>query len=170
MSLMARYISFSLIHPDGNILNLKNTRYEKYLYLTIPELQSKCISLTSDSQSMCSSYLEDNGTMEYHPSLSFLYDVHLEEIISICEIIRYKMLCRDRFFSNSSISCNSRNYTEKLIVETTSNPYLSYFELLDLFPDEEIELIIENLIENKKLKYTKIHTGKNKGKSVISIK
>ena len=161
------------VHPNVSIFDYRDTEYEDYMYFTIAELQEMCDSLTANSSEICSSYLEQDRNAYYHPDLSFSYSRHLKEIIAICDIIDYKMLCCERFISHSSIPWNYSHIIEKskekLIDILSNNTYMSYFDLLDLFPNDEIELIIENLIQNNKLHHSRISRGMHKGKNVITI-
>lgn len=174
MKLKARNIFFSLIHPDTNIYSYRNTNYSDYIYFPIEKLQSINKVNMSNAEEIFSFYMEWDRYVEYYPDPAFDYTKLLDEITAINGIIMYKVLCRERLFSDSCINWKHKQFVsesiDKLISEVSRNPYISYFELLDLFPDDEIELVIESLIEDNRLQHTKISKGNKKGKSIITIK
>lgn len=174
MNSKARNINLSPVHPNTNICSYRNKEYSDYIYLSIEKLQSINNANMADAKISSASYLDCDRYAYYYPDPSYTYLKLLEEINAINEIILYKIICRERLFSSSCIKWNHKEYVCKSIDKITDaincNPYISYFELLDLFPNDEIELVLESLIEDNRLQCTKISKGIKKGKNIITVK
>lgn len=95
---------------------------------------------------------EDFELQEGYPLPSYRYMGVLGKIQCICQVIIYKRSCMNLWFYFFKTNRIDENGIVKIIKEKIKfNPYVSYIELLQLDPSLDIEIVLEYLIDTKKL-------------------
>lgn len=118
-----------------------------FIYKTSSELIKIRKELYSKLDQQESRYLDWDKSWEEHPDPSYLYSKDLILMTTICIILSYKHLCKERL--RNSLEKEWQINQDRDIVRSmiTDNPELTYWELVEQFGDHEYELLLEDLIE-----------------------
>lgn len=146
------------LYTDLNldICNLRGTLYESYLYSTQEELNHKLKETIKEVDHAWNNYTvsgERFGTSEERskPDASYTYTTLLEKMAVLSKILWIKAINQQRLYNFAIDKDMQRALKIDLINTIVDCPELTYLDLLELYPDYEIELLIENMIENGQL-------------------
>lgn len=154
-----------VFETSNDLQSLAGTIYEELLYLTDEELlemlNCELEHLNIVAEEYATSGQKDGWSEEEtHPSISFLYTQSLERINVISMIMVYKDVNHQRMKHGALNEVDISKMKQDISSLLQAPQDITYTELLQLYPDQEIELIIEDLIRTGHLE--RIDTGYNK--------
>ncbi len=150
-----------------DICSLRGTPFENYLYLTQEELNHKLKETIKEVENAWNNYTvsgERFGTSEERskPDASYTYTTLLEKMEVLSKILWIKAVNQQRLYHLAIDIDMQRALKIDLINTVIDCPELTYLDLLELYPDYEIELLIEDMIENVQLVRNNIGQKKEK--------
>ena len=146
------------LYTDLNldISSLRGTPCENYLYSTQEDLNHKLKETIEEVEHVWNYYTvsgERFGTSgeRSKPDASYTYTTLLEKVEVLSKILWIKAINQQRLYNLAIDKDMQRALKIDLINTIVDCPELTYLDLLELYPDYEIELLIENMIENGQL-------------------
>lgn len=142
-----------------NMIRDKITRDNDLLYMTMDELIVYRNSLFSEkyideyeTKYVKGGMKDSDGLAQEYPTPSYLYIHILGEIENTCRVMEYKSTCASKLFLMKTFNeIDDKIIIQKLKNEIKYNPYISYRELIDCDLELDIDVMLEYLIDTKKL-------------------
>jgi len=138
---------------ETSVMDLSGTEYEELLLLK----QEKLLQILKDNLNEIDCnwkwYTESGerfGTNveQSRPTLSYIYGKSLDIQFMITWILRYKMINQQRLIHWALAPEKREQIRKQMLSLLEGSPLLTYTEILSIFPGEEAELILDDLIES----------------------